>query len=230
MVSAGSDGLVKMWDYRNGTCYCTLEEHTGKVWGIAERMDGEQAFLITGGTDSLIVLWKDVTVQQEAEALEERKETVRMEQVMQNEIKVGHYVEAALIAFKLKRPQGIYNIVQNMSSYEITNFVDGLVETPEGVTVLLTHIRDWNCYKKYTPMAQKLLFEVCERIPASQFPESKEILEGIITYSMKHFARAEKLYMDSFLVEHLMNEIALLPTKSVNEEDTTHKRAKIDIS
>ena len=79
-------------------------------------------------------------------------------------------------------------------------------------------------------MAQKLLFEVFDRIPPSQFPEAKEIIEGIVTYSTKHYARVERLYIDSFLVEHLLNEIALLPIKRYNEEDIVLKKSRLDIN
>lgn len=229
IISTGSDGLVKVWDYKTGTCHVSLDEHTGKVWGLAENTIDNQCYFLTGATDSLIILWKDITVQQEAIELEAKREMVKLEQTLQNELSRGHFVEAALIAFKLKRPQGIYNIVQQMNQSELTNFVDGLVETTEGVMALLTHIRDWNCFKKYTPMAQRLLVEVFDRIPVEQFPDSREVIQGIITYSMKHFARAERLYMDSFLVEHLMNEIALLPSRGSTEDGVIAKRAKVEM-
>lgn len=171
-----------------------------------------------------------MTAETEAKNLEEKKEIVKLEQTMQNELKIGHFVNAAIIAFKLKRPQTIYKIIQNMSSHDIVNFIDGLVESPEGLTALLTHIRDWNCFKKYSSMAQKLLFEVFERIPFNQFPEAKDLLNGIITYSNKHFNRAQKLYMDSFLVEHLLNEIALMPSKNICVEDSVNKKPRLGIS
>ena len=153
---------------------------------------------------------------------------LQIEQNLQQCIKNGHYVDAAIISFKLKRPQGVYNIARNMSTSELTNFVDGLVETPEGLSALISHIRDWNCFKKYSSVAQKLLAEVIERVQLDQFPQIKEILQGIVVYSEKHFKRAEKLYTEAFIVEHLMNEIALMPNKS--NEDQVHKKIKLDIS
>jgi U3 small nucleolar RNA-associated protein 13 len=229
IISTTSDGLIKIWDYKAGTCTCTLDTHTGKIWGLAYK-HLEESQIVTGGTDSLIILWKDVTSIQEQLQLEEKKQIIQLEHSMQSELRSGHYAEAALIAFKLKRPQSIYNIIQTMSNYEITNFVDGLVETPEGILALLTHIRDWNCFKKYSNMAQKLLFEVFERVPSLQVPEAKEILSGIVCYSNKHYDRAHKLYVDSFLIEHIINEITLVPLNKSNQAEVIQKKQKLGIS
>lgn len=230
LVSASSDGLIKVWDYKHGTCFTSIEAHNGKIWGLAKHKQNNADFLITGATDSMVVIWKDVTEIKEAEKLEETKETIKLEQDLQMSIKNGHYVEAAIIAFRLKRPQSIYNIVTNMNQIEIANFVDGLIENTEGLSALMAHLRDWNCFKKYSSMAQRLMFEVFDRIPVENFSENKDMLEAVIVYSQKHFKRAEKLYQESFAIEHLMNEIAMLPRKSSGLESEPQKKIKVDIS
>lgn len=83
-----------------------------------------------------------MTEEEESKKLEEKKETLKQEQLMQNKLKDGDKVEAALIAHRLKRPQALYKITQEMTVYEITFFVDKILENPEGLTSLLTQIRD----------------------------------------------------------------------------------------
>lgn len=213
LISTSSDGLLKIWDYKTGTCLQTSEAHNGKIWalGLLKSEDGQ--YLLTGGTDSCIQIWKDVTAENEEKAIEEKKEVIKLEQDLQLSIRNGQYVQAALLAFRLKRPKSLYAVVVCMKKEEICNFVDGLMETPEGLTALLTHIRDWNCFKKYAGVAQVLLAEVIDRVPADMLAKDKDILEAIVLYSKKHFDRVDKLFMDSFMVEHLMNEVAMMPTK-----------------
>jgi len=67
---------------------------------------------------------------------------MKQEQLMQNKLKSGDKVEAALIAHRLKRPQMLYKITQEMTEKEIILFVDTLLEDPDGLLSLLTHIRD----------------------------------------------------------------------------------------
>lgn len=35
VVSAGADGLVKLWSVRTSECTATFDEHEGKVWALA---------------------------------------------------------------------------------------------------------------------------------------------------------------------------------------------------
>ena len=229
LVSSGSDGLLKVWDYKTGANLQTYEAHNGKIWALAFQKSENCNFLITGGTDSLIQFWKDVTKENELKSLTEKKETIKLDQDLQIALKNGQYVQAALLAFRLKRPKALYNVVLCMSKPEVCNFVDGLMETTEGLTALLTHIRDWNCFKKHSAVAQILLSEVTERVPPEMMTDNKDLLETIILYSKKHFERADKAYSDSFMVEHLLNEITLMPIKG-ESIDLPYKRQKLEIS
>ena len=72
---SGSDGLVKVWNIKTTECAATLDEHTDKVrnlvciniqlhwhmkvWSVAGSADG--SLLISGGADSMICFWRDIT-------------------------------------------------------------------------------------------------------------------------------------------------------------------------
>ena len=54
LCTAGSDGLLKLWDARQGECTGTLGSATGgALYALAER-DG---LLVTGGYDQLVKVW-----------------------------------------------------------------------------------------------------------------------------------------------------------------------------
>jgi U3 small nucleolar RNA-associated protein 13 len=75
LVSAGGDGLVKVWTIRSGECETTLDNHTDRVWSLA--LTENENVLVSGGGDSVITFWQDTTAlekEKQAKALEERVE------------------------------------------------------------------------------------------------------------------------------------------------------------
>jgi U3 small nucleolar RNA-associated protein 13 len=75
LVSAGGDGLVKVWTIRNGECETTLDNHSDRVWSLA--LTANEDVLVSGGGDSVITFWQDTTAlekEKQAQALEERVE------------------------------------------------------------------------------------------------------------------------------------------------------------
>lgn len=87
LVSGGADGLVKVWTVRSDECEATLDAHTDKVWALttaeaptARNQDVEEEeekgsgvdegpnsglVVVSGGADSVINVWKDVTAREE---------------------------------------------------------------------------------------------------------------------------------------------------------------------
>jgi WD40 repeat protein len=75
LVSAGGDGLVKVWTIKSGECDTTLDNHSDRVWSLSLARDED--ILVSGGGDSVITFWQDTTVlekEKQAKALEERVE------------------------------------------------------------------------------------------------------------------------------------------------------------
>lgn len=65
LLSSGADGLVKLWTIRTNECVSTFDEHEDRVWALTT--DEEDKYMVTGGGDSKIVIWQDVTEQEELE-------------------------------------------------------------------------------------------------------------------------------------------------------------------
>ena len=75
IVSAGGDGLVKVWTIKSGECETTLDNHTDRIWSLA--LNQEENTLVSGGGDSIITFWEDTTAlerEKQSKALEERVE------------------------------------------------------------------------------------------------------------------------------------------------------------
>ena len=75
IVSAGGDGLVKVWTIKSGECETTLDNHTDRIWSVA--LNDKENTLVSGGGDSVITFWEDTTAlekEKQSKALEERVE------------------------------------------------------------------------------------------------------------------------------------------------------------
>jgi hypothetical protein len=58
-----------------------------------------------------------------------------------------------------------------------------------------------------------------------------DILEVLKVYTEKHYSHLEKLYMDSFYIGHILDEMRVLPTKRVpaDLQDAGSKKVKIEL-
>jgi U3 small nucleolar RNA-associated protein 13 len=74
LLSAGADGLIKIWNIHNNECVNTFDKHTEKIWGFAVAEDG--ASFVSGGGDSVINYWKDNTVEETEKELKAQEEIV----------------------------------------------------------------------------------------------------------------------------------------------------------
>lgn len=88
VVSAGADGLVKLWSVRTSECTATFDEHEGKVWALAVAGEND-ALLATGGADARVNVWRDCTAEDEAAAVADRALATTKAQELANALKVG---------------------------------------------------------------------------------------------------------------------------------------------
>lgn len=73
-ISAGADGLVKVWSIKTAECINTLDNHEDRIWALCQSVD--EQWMYSGGSDSLVVVWKDVTQEEKEEAIKEVQERI----------------------------------------------------------------------------------------------------------------------------------------------------------
>lgn len=88
MVTSGGDGLAKLWNVNTAECVATLDEHEDRVWALATGGESE-SLLATGSADGRIVLWRDCTASEAAEAAEEDAALQLRSQELDNALRVG---------------------------------------------------------------------------------------------------------------------------------------------
>jgi len=221
LMSCGSDGLLKLWTIKNSECVNTFDGHTDKVWALAISKDETE--VITGGGDSLINIWKDVTVQEEQSALRANEERILKEQEFSNSLYNKNYKRALEIAFALEQPYRILTIFDDLYSQkhpdweQIVTQIISKFSLPR-LETCLKYISSWNTNAKHSATAMKTLryiLSIFEPSTIEQIPGIKEIIEGLIPYTERHFQRIDKLLQKSYIIDYTLQMLGPVPTREL---------------
>lgn len=69
--------------------------------------------IISGGSDSLLVIWKDTTEERKMKAAAELEQQILEEQKLANLLKANKLSSALILALKLQRPYKVLKIVES---------------------------------------------------------------------------------------------------------------------
>ncbi|KAL7959662.1 WD40 repeat-like protein [Trichoderma compactum] len=231
-VSAGGDGLVKIWNANSGETECTLDNHEDRVWALA--VHPKTNAVVSGSGDSTVTFWKDTTSETQAAASQAALELIKQEQELENHMHAGSYREAITLALQLNHPGrllGLFTSVVTTSKPEQGSLcgikaVDEVLATlsDDQIYLLLLRLRDWNTNARTAPVAQRILWTLIKSYPASKFSNLpvkgsrgekslKDVLHGLRVYTERHYKRMEELVDESYLVEYTLQEMdSLAPT------------------
>ncbi len=110
LLSAGADGLIKLWTIKTNECVDTYEAHSDKVWAL-ELADSESRML-TGGADSTLIVWEDATVSHQLEDNKMRQDKLVKKQRLINCFRNKEYHEAVRLALDLEQPRNTMSVFE----------------------------------------------------------------------------------------------------------------------
>ncbi|KAG1526209.1 hypothetical protein G6F46_005425 [Rhizopus delemar] len=215
LLSAASDGLVKVWTIKTNECAATLDNHTEKVWAVAVRKD--EKFVVSAGADSVVNFWEDVTLQEQEEELKEKEELIIKEQELQNFIRKKDYLNAILLALSLEQPFRLLKLFkevhearpegdESITGSESIDHILGELST-ENIEKILKYVRDWNTNAKHSDIAQTVLNAILTSHTAEEIveiPTAKEIIDGLLPYTDRHYQRIDDLITQSFIIDYTL--------------------------
>ncbi|OLN82072.1 putative U3 small nucleolar RNA-associated protein 13 [Colletotrichum chlorophyti] len=225
-ASAGSDGLVKVWDANSGETETTLDNHEDRIWALA--VNSADNTIVSGDGDSIVTFWKDTTSESQAAATEAAQKLIEQEQELENHIHAGSYRDAIVLALQLNHPGrllSLFTSVVNSSGPEQGSLcglkaVDHVLATlsDEQIFTLLLRLRDWNTNARTAAVAQRILWTLVRSYPASKFSNLsvkgargqrslKEVLNALKVYTERHYRRTDELVDESYLVEYTLREM-----------------------
>ncbi|CAL9738239.1 U3 small nucleolar RNA-associated protein 13 [Monosporozyma servazzii] len=218
LVSTGADGLVKIWDCSSGECLKTLDGHNNRIWALSVFDDGN--LIVTADADGVFQFWRDCTEAQREIDIEMEKQKVEQEQSLQNYLANEDWTNAFLLAITLDHPMRLFNVLRRSLDYvsaadeddkniifnrELDNVISTLNE--DQLLLLMKRCRDWNTNARTHTIAQKTIRCILLHHNISDLSEIQgmmKIIDGIIPYTQRHFARVDNLVEQSYILDYAL--------------------------
>lgn len=246
LLSSSADGLIRLWTLRSGECESTMDMHEDRVWALeylpaesVEAGDGSEVqsrqqqhghVFFSGGSDSRVVVWRDVTQEEELQRLAAVEDDLLLEQQLQNDLRNRRFDSALSVALNLGHSLKVLNILTVILEEErcvpeeagdlfsadwslrLDPYVSALSD--EQVDKLLRYLKDWvsnsrHCYSSQVLM--NCLLRVIKVDRLVKHPGLKESLNALISYSERHFQRLDRLQQATYMLDYFTSQISLLP-------------------
>lgn len=202
ILSAGSDGLIKLWNIKTSDCATTLDKHEGRIWTMAVATN-EMGFY-SGGSDSLLIRWKDVTVEKRTEVIKVAQEGLLQEQELMNLLRQRKMLKALKLALRLEKPFLSLRIVNEVIKTQDV----GLKETVHSLSdmhkeALLRHASNWNTNSKNARAAQMVIEILLEQVLLKDHQPKGlgKTIEELLPYTERHFNRLTEFSKDLQFIE-----------------------------
>ncbi|GCB65610.1 hypothetical protein scyTo_0013479, partial [Scyliorhinus torazame] len=222
LLTSGSDGLLKLWTIKTNECIKTLDVHEDKVWGLHSSKNDD--LVVTGATDSCIVIWKDVTEIELAEEQAKQEEQILKQQELSNLLHEKKYVKALGLAISLNQPQTVLTVIK-----AILGESNGQVRLESTILKLRQDQKEsvlkfciiWNTNSKNCHEAQSIIQillrnETPEQL--LQYNGIKAALEGLIPYTERHFQRLSRLFQASMFLDYMWQSMRLIEKSSDSDK------------
>lgn len=229
IVSCGADGLVKLWTVKTDECIATYDQHEDKIWALAVGKKTEM--LATGGGDAVINLWHDSTASDKEEAFRKEEEGVLRGQELENALIDADYTRAIQIAFELRRPHKLLELFGELCRKRDVDQIGKALKalSKEEVRLLFECVLEWNTKPKFCHTAHFVLSRVFDILPPTEIVEIRGIaehLEGLISYSQRHFNRVDRLARSIHLLDFTLSGMSVIEPEG-NEGKLEDKDAKL---
>jgi len=115
------------------------------------------------------------------------------------------FSHAVDLAFELGHSYRLWTVLKDL--LESGGSFDSLVVTWDDARLaqVLNFLRDWNTNATKAGVAQALLASVLRKVPLQRLkgvPGAGALVDGLASYTERHFARVDKLVQASFLIDY----------------------------
>ncbi|XP_067626559.1 transducin beta-like protein 3 [Eurosta solidaginis] len=213
IVSAASDGLLKLWSIKTNECLQTLDAHTDRIWSLAISSRSGKCFY-SGGADSNMIQWQDVTTICRNEEIDKRAELAQQEQTLQCLLQQQQNMKKAFsLALKLGKPRTTYNIICDFVRQRKTVSVRELIDTlnSDQRVTLMEHTKSWTTNSRHCKIANLVLHYLlsdCIAAPGEHgVPGMRNVVEVLTPYLQRHHKRVNELTKELMFLEFIVNNI-----------------------
>ncbi|XP_017836753.2 transducin beta-like protein 3 [Drosophila busckii] len=212
ILSASSDGLLKLWNIKTNICVQSIDEHSDRVWSLAVSSSSNRCFY-TGGADSKLIRFGDITDEVRNEALAERQGMLEQEQTLQSLLHDQTQLEKAfMLALTLDKPKTTYEIICHFVRKRDTAGVHQLVDqlNVDQRLSLLHHVKAWGTNSRHALIANQVLKRLLGEAlldPAQKLYNNANLVETLTPYVQRHFKRVTELQKDLAFLEFIIKSM-----------------------
>eukprot|EP00981_Chlorochromonas_danica_P005788 scaffold1190_cov187-Ochromonas_danica.AAC.20 len=187
-------------------------------------------FALSGGSDGKLILWKDVTIEEDEKRIVAMEEKIIIEQQLSNDMHNKAYHKALKAALKLNMTTKVLQIFTTILEDDSQDNVNrgssnGNEGEEEGVVIcrvftrldpflstftleeiekVITYMKEWNTNARFSTISQVVLHGLLRILGSEALLKMdvfKEALPGLIAYTERHGQRLHRLSEASFLLE-----------------------------
>ena len=253
LISSGGDGLIKIWNIQNSECINTIDSHQGKIWALdiynktfifnnnmnndnLDNINDNCLKFISGGTDSKIIEYVDISYLKE-------KELLKNEEIIKNkedDLRIMNYNKDFLNALKLSLDlnnnnnfiSSFRNYVDNEINKEI-NFDKSTGEKRDEIEMIIENRKiiskekeEENILEKYNIVIHKIINN--KEIRNLIKENFKKIIEIIKDFNMKtsYFFYVQIILKILLKITNINNFLKKENENNLNEELISKKRKR----
>lgn len=162
----------------------------------------------SGGSDSQLIRWKDVTQEKKTETIKVAQEGILQEQELMNLLRQRKMLKALKMALRLEKPLLSLRIVNDLIKSQEGM---GLKETIHSLNdlhkeALLKHASNWNTNSRNARAAQLVIEILLEQVLVkdSQPKGLGRTVEELLPYTERHFNRLTEFAKDLQFIEYTL--------------------------
>ena len=236
LISSGSDGNLKIWNIRSNECVQTIDAHNDKIWALTLSKDES---LLISGSDSMVILWNDITADEREEKALKSENQIKSEQNLLNFIQKKKWSKALKLSIRLNHPFRTLSIIKEilLESNGFHQINDILMDLREDQLMsLLDYSVVWNTNSKHYISAQIVLRAILQTISSKDFIKIHEIrqtIEKLLPYNERHLNRLNRLQQSITFVDYVWESIKLPEIDSnkanvISEDEGVHHLESLD--
>jgi U3 small nucleolar RNA-associated protein 13 len=199
ILSSDSGGLLKLWNVKSSECIKTLEAYDSDatVWALA--VNSREDRVVTGASNSTLILWKDITEEEIKAEYEKRAEMILKEQELANLLMEKKYVKAIALAITLEQPFRVLTISKEIldgesGEVELKRALDELRE--DQTNSLIKFAVKWITNGRHSYAALFILQTIFQRYTPQTLdtlPEFRKSIEPLLIYTERHHERHRRM-------------------------------------
>ncbi|KAJ9464311.1 putative U3 small nucleolar RNA-associated protein 13 [Diplonema papillatum] len=226
IISASTDGMLKVWGIKLHTCLATIQAHKDRIWSI-DMFPGEQNF-VTCSSDGSIHLWKDYTEADLTEKSVQASLQVQQRQLLSDKIREEKFADVVDLCLKLDRPRDLATALSQLKKTSPEQAEQCLREVlptldEDLIARLLKYIRKWMLSALTADvgaLALKALLCSFHATVLAQSGPAREAVEALLAYGMRHHDRLRQQLQLLHLVPFFCEEPPAIPPVALIETES----------